>query len=50
MFGGSAGELEVADVAGDRGNAMRLFKLIFKLPLGGGTYFGGSFHPGGAKI
>lgn len=50
MFGGSAGELEDADdVAGDRGNAIRLFKLIFKLPVGGGTYFGGSFQPGGAK-
>lgn len=50
MFGGSAGDDEVADVEDERGNAIRLFKFIFRLPVGGGTYFGGSFQPGGAEI
>lgn len=28
-----------------KGNATRLFRLIFKFPVGGGTNFGGSFQP-----
>lgn len=40
----------MAEGDADRGKATRLFKLIFKLPVGGGTYFGGSFQPGGAEI
>lgn len=35
---------------GESGKATRLFKLILKFPVGGGTYFGGSFQPGGTEI
>jgi hypothetical protein len=39
---------EEADGDDDNGNAILLFKLIFKFPVGGGTNLGGSFQPGGA--
>lgn len=46
-MGGREEEEEEGSVAAGllNGNATRLFKLIFKFPVGGGTNFGGSFQP-----
>lgn len=49
-IGGMGGREEDVSVVVDvgsllRGNATRLFKLIFRFPVGGGTNFGGSFQP-----